>query len=309
MDNLLSGTDFGQLRAFVLVANARSFSRAAESLGVSSSALSQTIRGLEERLGVRLLNRTTRSVSPTEAGELLLRRVSPAIEELAVAMGQAERYREKIAGVVRIHAFRTAADLFLKPMLRSFGEACPDVVLDDTLDDEVVDVVAGGYDAAIRIGEVIERDMIAVRLGPDLRQIAVASPEYLARYGAPGNPRELTTHRCIGWRWEGHELPYKWEFNSDRKWFEVEVKGPLICNSKEFCLKAAAAGLGIAFATQELIAPYLEQGTLVPLLESWSAPFPGFYLCYPAQRQMAPALRAFIDAVKKTAPPSGQPKG
>jgi DNA-binding transcriptional LysR family regulator len=298
MDNLLSGTDFGQLRAFVLVANARSFSRAAETLGVSSSALSQTIRGLEERLGVRLLNRTTRSVSLTEAGEVLLQRVGPAIEELAVAMGNAQRYRERIAGVVKIHAFRNAADLFLKPMLRSFNDACPDVVLDVTLDDEVVDVVAGGYDAAIRIGEVIERDMIAVRLGPDLRQIAVASPEYLSRHGTPASPRELTTHRCIGWRWEGHELPYKWEFNTDGKWFEVEVKGPLICNSKDFCLKAAAAGLGIAFGTQELVAPYLEQGQLVPLLESWSAPFPGFYLCYPAQRQMAPPLRAFIDALR-----------
>src|SRR5580693_9886811 len=158
MDNLLSGTDFGQLRAFVLVANARSFSRAAESLGVSSSAL----------------NQTTRSVSLTEAGDALLRRISPAIDELAVAMGQAERYRETIAGVVRVHAFRTAADLFLQPMLRSFEQACPDVVLDVTLDDEVVDVVAGGYDAAIRIGEVIERDMVAVRLGAEMRQIAVA---------------------------------------------------------------------------------------------------------------------------------------
>src|SRR3984893_14655291 len=207
MDNVLSGTDFGQLRAFVLVANARSFTRAAESLGVSSSALSQTIRGLEERLGVRLLNRTTRSVSPTEAGEALLQRVSPAIEELAVAMGQAQSYREKIAGVVRIHAFRTAADLFLEPMLRSFNEACPDVVLDVTLSDEVVDVVAGSYDAAIRIGEVIERDMIAVRLGPDLRQIAVASPDYLARHKAPDSPSDLTRHRCIGWLWEDMACP------------------------------------------------------------------------------------------------------
>lgn len=297
MDNLLSGTDFGQLRAFVLVANARSFSRTAESLGVSASALSQTIRGLEERLGVRLLNRTTRSVSVTEAGEALLQRISPAIEELAAAMGQAQQYREKIAGVVRIHTFRTAADLFLKPMLRSFNEACPDVVLDVTLSDEVVDVVARGYDAAIRIGEVIERDMIAVRLGPDLRQIAVASPDYLARHGEPESPRELTTHRCLGWRWEGHELPYKWEFNRDGKWFDVEVKGPLICSSKEFCVKAAVEGLGIAFATEELVAPYVEQGRLVSLFESWSAPFPGYYLCYPAQRQMAPALRAFINAL------------
>jgi DNA-binding transcriptional LysR family regulator len=298
MDNLLSGTDFGQLRTFVLVANARSFSRTAESLGVSASALSQTIRGLEERLGVRLLNRTTRSVSMTEAGEALLQRISPAIEELAAAMDQAQQYREKLAGVVRIHSFRTAADLFLKPVLRSFNEAFPDVVLDVTLSDEVVDIVARGYDAAIRIGEVIERDMVAVRLGPDLRQIAVASPDYLARHGVPESPRELTTHRCLGWRWEGHELPYKWEFNRDGKWFEVEVKGPLICSSKEFCVKAAVEGLGIAFATEELVAPYVEQGRLVSLFESWSAPFPGYYLCYPAQRQMAPALRAFINALR-----------
>jgi DNA-binding transcriptional LysR family regulator len=301
MDPVLSGTDFGQLRAFVLVANALSFSRAAETLGVSSSALSQTIRGLEQRLGVRLLNRTTRSVSLTEAGEVLLQKVGPALEELAAALGDTQRFRERVAGVVRLHTFRTAADLFVKPILRPFNAAYPDVVLDVTLSDEVVDVVAKGYDAAIRIGEVIERDMIAMRLGPDLRQVAVASPDYLARHPAPANPRELAEHRCIGWRWDGHELPYKWEFNNDGKWFEVEVSGPLIFNSKEFCLEAAVEGLGIAFATQELAAPYIEQGRLVPLLESWSAPFPGFYLCYPAQRQMAPALRAFIDSLRSCA--------
>jgi DNA-binding transcriptional LysR family regulator len=298
LDKLLSGSEFGELRAFVQVARARSFSRAAESFGVSSSALSQTIRALEERLGVRLLNRTTRSVSPTGAGQALLEKVSPAIDELAAAMGQAQRHRERVAGVVRLHTFRTAADLFLRPMLRSFHDSCPDVVLDVTLSDEVIDMVAGRYDAAIRIGEVIDRDLIAVRLGNDLRQIAVASPDYLARHKAPRSPRELLAHRCIGWRWEGHEQPYKWEFNRDGKWFEVEVKGPVISNSKDFSLKAAVEGLGIAFATEELVAPYLQQGTLVPLLEAWSAPFPGFYLCYPKQRQMAPALRAFIDALR-----------
>lgn len=298
MDKVLSGPEFGELRAFVVVARARSFRRAAESLGVTSSALSQTIRGLEERLGVRLLNRTTRSVSPTGAGEALLQKVGPAIEELSVAMGQAHHYRESPGGLVRIHAFRTAADLFLRPVLRSFHEACPDVVLDITLSDEVVDIVAGRYDAAIRIGEVIDRDLVAVRLGNDLRQVAVASPDYLARHKAPRSPRELTAHRCIGWRWEGHELPYKWEFNREGKWFDVEVQGPLISNSKDFGLKAAAEGLGIAFATEELVAPYLANGSLVALLESWSAPFPGFFLCYPAQRQMAPALRAFIDALR-----------
>lgn len=298
MDSLISSGDFGQLRAFVAVAAALNFSRAAEKLGVSSSALSQMVRSLEERVGVRLLNRTTRNVSLTEAGEQLFQRVKPAVEELALALGQTSQYGERLAGVVRVHCFRLAAERFLRPVLRSFHEAYPDVVLDITLDDEVVDVVAGGYDVAIRIGEVIERDMIAIKLGPDLRQIAVASPDYLARRGTPQHPRELTSHQCIGWRWPGHERPYDWEFWENGKWFEVAVEGPIIANSKEFVLQAALDGLGIAFATDLLIGAHISTGRLVPLLEPWSAPFPGYYLCYPAQRQMAPALRAFIDAVR-----------
>jgi DNA-binding transcriptional LysR family regulator len=186
-------------------------------------------------------------------------------------------------------------------MLRAFHEKYPDVVLDITLDDEVVDVVAGGYDAAIRIGEVIERDMIAIKLGGDLRQIAVASPEYLARRGTPEHPRDLTSHSCIGWRWPGHERPYDWEFFEDGKWFEVAVEGPIIANSKEFGLQAALDGLGIAFATDYFVGPHIAAGRLVPLLERWSAPFPGYYLCYPERRQMAPILRAFIDAVRAVA--------
>jgi DNA-binding transcriptional LysR family regulator len=167
-DPLLSTGDFGQLRAFVAVAEALNFSRAAEKLGVSSSALSQMVRGLEERVGVRLLHRTTRSVSLTEAGDRLFQRVRPAVQELAAAIGQTSELRARPAGIVRIHCFRTAAELFLRPLLRPFHEAYPDVVLDIVLDDEVVDVVAGGYDAAIRIGEVIEQDMVAIKLGPDL---------------------------------------------------------------------------------------------------------------------------------------------
>lgn len=296
-DPILSAGDFGQLRAFVAVAEVLNFSRAAERLGVSASALSQMVRALEERVGVRLLHRTTRSVSLTEAGDRLFQRVRPAVEELAAALGQTSHLRDRPAGIVRVHCFKSAADLFLKPVLRPFHESYPDIVLDVTLDDEVVDVVAGGYDAALRIGEVIERDMVAVKLGPDLEQIAVASPEYLARRGAPQHPRDLTSHSCIGWRWPGHERPYKWEFCENGKWFEVEVEGPLIANSKEFGIQAAVDGLGIAFSTRHLCAPHVTAGRLVPLLEAWSAPFPGYYLCYPAQRQMAPALRAFIDAV------------
>jgi DNA-binding transcriptional LysR family regulator len=301
MDPLLSTTDFGQLRAFVAVAEALNFTRAAEKLGVSSSALSQLVRSLEERVGVRLLHRNTRSVSLTEAGDRLFQRVKPAVEELGAAIGQTSHLREQPVGLVRIHCFRTAADLYVRPILRSFHEAYPDVVLDITVDDEVVDVVEGRFDAAIRIGEVIEKDMVAIRLGPDLRQVAVASPDYLARRGSPQHPRDLLSHQCIGWRWPGHERPYKWEFLENGQWFEVAVEGPIIANSKEFCLQAALDGVGIAFPTDQLSAPHIAAGRLVPLLERWSAPFPGFYLCFPAQRQMAPPLRAFIDAVRSKA--------
>jgi DNA-binding transcriptional LysR family regulator len=290
-------SDFGQLRAFIAVAEALNFSRAAEKLGVSSSALSQLVRSLEERVGVRLLHRNTRNVSLTEAGDRLLQRVRPAVEELSAAIGQTSDLREQPIGLVRIHCFRTAAEVYVRPILKSFHETYPDVVLDITVDDEVVDLVAGRFDAAIRIGEVIEKDMVALRLGPDLRQVAVASPDYLARRGTPQHPRDLVSHACIGWRWPGHERPYKWEFQENGQWFEVAVEGPIIANSKEFCLQAAVDGLGIAFPTEQLSSSYVAAGQLVRLLEPWSAPFPGFYLCFPARRQMAPPLRAFIDTV------------
>ncbi|MBW8724190.1 MAG: LysR family transcriptional regulator [Inquilinus limosus] len=299
MDTLLSGSDYNQLRAFVAVGELLSFSRAAERLGVSPSALSQMVRGFEERVGVRLLNRTTRSVALTEAGDNLLRRVRPVVAELGDAIGQVRRYRERPAGTVRIHAFRSAAEAYLDPILPGFARSYPDVVLDITLDDEVVDIVAGGFDAAIRIGEVIEHDMIAVRLGPEMRQIAVASPDYLAAHGRPQHPRDLVRHRCIRWRWPGHATPYAWEFHEDGRWFSVAVDGPLIVDDKQMARRAALRGIGIGFAVEQAVAADIAAGRLVPLLEPWSAPFPGLFLCYPQQRQMAPALRAFIDAVRQ----------
>ena len=205
------------------------------------------VRALEERVGVSLFNRTTRSVSLTEAGAKLFERVRPAVEELAEALGETRERRANPAGTVRIHCFPGAADLHLTPILRAFSDAYPQIVLDITLDDAVVNIVAEGYDVAIRLGEVIDKDLIAVKLGPELRQTAVASPDYLARHGTPAHPRDLLAHRCIGW---------------------------------------------------QLIAPHIAKGRLVPLLEAWSAPFPGYYLCYPAQRQMAPSLRAVIDAIR-----------
>jgi DNA-binding transcriptional LysR family regulator len=295
---LLSAGDFNQLRAFVAVAGSLSFSRAAESLGVSSSALSQMVRALEEQVGVSLFNRTTRSVSLTDAGAQLFDRVRPAVEALAEALGETRERRATPTGIVRLHCFRAAADLYLTPILRAFSDAFPQVILDVTLDDAVVDIVAERYDVAIRLGEVIDKDLIAVKLGPDLRQTAVASPDYLARHGTPAHPRDLLGHRCIGWRWPGQKSPYKWEFMENGKWFEVAVDGPLISNLKDFGVQAAVDGVGVAFASQQLIAPHVLQGNLVPLLEAWSAPFPGYYLCYPAQRKMAPPLRALIDTIR-----------
>ncbi|MBP2300540.1 LysR family transcriptional regulator [Azospirillum picis] len=298
MEPLLSGTDFNQLRAFLAVADSLSFSRAAELLGVSPSALSQTVRGFEERLGVRLFNRTTRSVVLTEAGEALFRRVRPAVSELGGAIDQARQQRGRPAGTVRIHAFRSAAEKYIEPVLPAFARDYPEIIVDITLDDAVIDLVAGGYDAAIRIGEVIERDMVAVRLGPDLRQLAVAAPEYLALHGVPEHPRDLVNHRCIRWRWPGRPTPYAWEFFEDGAWFEVAVGGPLIVDDKRMALRAALQGVGIGFAVEDTVAEHIAAGRLRALLEPWSAPFPGLFLCYPQQRQMAPALRAFIDALR-----------
>ncbi len=300
LEPMLSAGDFGQIRAFAAVAEARSFTRAAERLGVSSQALSQTVRALEERLGVRLLNRTTRSVAPTEAGEEMLRQVGPAIADLGGALARARSRRGSPSGTVRVHSFRIAADLFLAPALRTLAERCPGVVLDVTLDDHVVDLVAGGFDAALRIGEAIEQDLRSLRLGPDLRQVAVASPDYLARHGRPEHPHDLIRHRCIGWRWPGREQPYRWEFQENGRWFEVAVAGPLIVNSRDFAVRAAVEGVGIAFAIEEAVASHVAASRLVPLLQAWSPRFPGFFLCYPAQRQMAPALRAVIDVLRAT---------
>ena len=298
---MISTADFGQLRAFVAVGEALSFSRAAATLGVSASALSQMVRGFEERVGMRLLNRTTRRVSLTAAGETLLERVRPAVADLGAAVEQIRTSRERPAGLVRVHAFRVAAELFLEPMIRPFNDAYPDVTLDITLDDAVVDMVAGRYDAAIRIGEVIERDMIAVRLGPELRQIVVASPDYLARHGAPASPHDLRAHQCIRWRWPGHAAAYSWEFWESGRWFDVAVDGPLIVNSRDLEWQAALAGVGLAFVVERKVATLIDAGRLIPLLQQWTAPFPGFFLCYPEQRQMAPALRAFINHVRVVA--------
>lgn len=299
---MIHPSEFGALRAFAAVAEQRSFSRAAEQLGVSSSALSQLIRGLEERLGIRLLHRTTRSVSLTEAGAALLAEVAPAIDSLAGALEQARSAARQPTGTVRLHCFHAAADRFVVPILPKLARDFPDITLDLTIDDMVVDLVGSGYDAGIRIGELIERDMVALRLGGDIRQLAVAAPAYLAEHGVPQTPKDLLQHRCIRWRWPGQPGPYAWEFFEKGHWFSVAVEGPLITTSRAVMVDAALAGVGIAFLKEESVVDAFARGELVPLLTDWSVPFPGYYLCYPQQRQMAPALRAVIDTIHAAAP-------
>jgi DNA-binding transcriptional LysR family regulator len=289
------------LRAFVAVAERGSFSKAAEQLGLSPSSLSQTIRMFEERLGVRLLHRTTRSVALTEAGERLLLRIRPALDELDAAVADVGQFRDRPAGVVRVRCLRHAFRAYVEPVLAQFHETYPDIKLDILVDDAIVDLVAGGFDVGFTLGEVLEKDMVGVRIGEDMRQIAVAAPSYIARYGRPETPKDLLNHKCLRWRWAGRATPYNWEFFVNGAWIEVEVDGPLILSEHPMTIDAAVKGMGIAFWVEHELRPLIAEGKLVPLLEDFSAPFPGFYICYPQQRQMAPALRAFIDFVKANA--------
>jgi len=298
MTPTVQGSEYAQLRAFVAVAEVTSFSRAAEQLGITPSSLSQTIRLLEERLSLRLLNRTTRSVSVTPAGEALLHRLRPAMDEIGAALANASRFRDAAAGTVRVHAARVAAAAHIAPILGDFTRAYPDILLDITVDDAVVDIVAGGWDVALRPGEVVEKDMIAVQLGGEHRQIAVATPEFVAAHGAPATPEDLQRFNCIRWRWSGRPLPYNWEFCRDGSWFEVVVRGTPIVSERPMMIGACLDGVGIAFATDLEVGGLVREGRLIPMLEDYCAPYPGYFLCYPKQRQMAPALRAFIDFLR-----------
>jgi DNA-binding transcriptional LysR family regulator len=299
----MRGSEFADLKAFATIARHGHFARAAAELGVSPSALSQTLRQLEERLGVRLLHRTTRSVAPTEAGARLLARLSTVFAELDAALEDVNAFRDRPAGRLRLTVPRSAYVHFVQPVLGRYHAACPDVVLDITVDDAVVDIVAGGYDAGIRLGERLEQDMVAVPLGGPLRQLAVASPDYLARHGAPRTPQELLQHACINWRQAGTPAPYAWEFAHEGRWFEVAVTGPLILNDRRLAVDAAIAGLGITFWTDRFLQPFLDAGQLVPLLDAYSPPFPGFYLHYPAGGHTPAALRALITVLQEASAP------
>ena len=291
----MRGSDIAELRAFAAVCEHHSFTRAAAHLGMSGSALSQVIRTLEERLGTRLLNRTTRSVAPSEAGERLLAGLLPALRDLEAAVLAVTARDDAPAGRLRVNSSRLAALPHIAPLIGPFPRAYPGISLDVTVDDTLIDIVAGGFDAGIRLGESLDRDMIAVQLGGPLRLVAVASPEYCARHGLPLAPHDLLQHRGLNTRWPTDGSPYRWEFERDGQELEIAVPGQVITNEAEILVRAACDGAGIAYVPEPLVAGLIASGQLTHLLADWSPPFPGFHLYYPSRRQMLPALRAFID--------------
>jgi DNA-binding transcriptional LysR family regulator len=299
----MRGTEFAELRAFAAVAEQGNFVRAAARLRLSPSTLSQIIRSLEARIGVRLLNRTTRSLALTPAGERLLARFKPAMAEMEASIEDARALQGRPAGLVRLHTSRSATTMFLEPVFGRFRDAYPDILLDLTIDDAVINIVEAGYDAGIRLGELLENDMMAVKLGGDIRQIAVATPEYLAQHGTPATPADLLNHRCINWRQPGSKGLYNWEFFENGHWIAVAVNGPSTVSHRDVSIQAALQGVGIAFWAEHMVRPLVEAGRLVPLLEEFSAEFPGWYLYYPKQHYMPTALRAFIDFLRDCHPP------
>ena len=294
----MRGVEFAELAAFMAVASEKSFRRAAERLGMSPSALSHTIRSLELRLGARLLNRTTRSVAPTQAGQDLFDRLRPALAEMESATRDVGAYQARPKGVVRVNLPQVAAQLVVAPLLADFLRVYPDVRLDLVIDNSITDVVAKGFDAGIRSGDLVHKDMVAVRLTADIRMAVVGSPAYFARRSIPEVPRELREHACVTYRWHETTALFRWQFHDADDSLDVDIDSVMTVNDTNLLLDAALRGVGIAFLPENLVMPYLDSGQLVRCLEAWCRPFAGFYLYYPSRPQMPAALRAFIDFVK-----------
>lgn len=291
-------SDINDLLAFIAVAREHSFTKAAAKLGVSQSALSHTLRGLETRLGVRLLNRTTRSVAPTQAGERLLQSVAPRFEEIEAELAALNTLRDKPAGTIRISSADYAADTILLPKLAKFLPNYPDIKVEIGIDDRLVDIVAERFDAGIRDGEQVAKDMIAVRIGPDLRMAVVGAPSYFSKHSPPKKPQDLTDHACINLRLPTRGGLYGWEFEKNRRKLNVHVEGQLIFNRPAQMLNAALAGLGLAYLLKDVVQPYLSAGRLKGVLEDWCPPFPGYHLYYPSRRQPSPAFALLVDALR-----------
>jgi DNA-binding transcriptional LysR family regulator len=290
-------SDLTTLSAFLIVAEERSFTRAGKRLGVSPSAMSHAMRALEESLGVRLLSRTTRSVAPTNAGQQLLSRLRPAVTDIQEALDQISGLRDKPAGRVRLLMPRFAVESILAPKLAQFARDYPEILLDVTTDDSRMDLVAGGFDAGIHLGEFIQKDMIAVRVGADHQPVIVGSPSYFALHPKPKFPRDLLQHQCINFR-HGSAGVYRWEFQKGKKSLSVAVHGPLIVDDVALVLRAALDGVGLAFLSQHQVQSQLDVGALVSVLEPWCQPYPGFFMYYPSRRQQPPAMSALIDVLR-----------
>jgi DNA-binding transcriptional LysR family regulator len=292
------GKNTHDLMAFLAVARERSFTRAAAQLGVSQSALSHAIRGLEERLGLRLLTRTTRSVAPTEAGERLIRTVGPKFEQIDSELTALTELREKPAGTIRITTGEHAAQVVLWPALAALLPRYPDIKVELMIDYGLTDIVAERYDAGVRLGEQVAKDMIAVRIGPDFGMAVVGAPAYFEARPKPKKPQDLTAHDCINIRLPTYGGIYAWEFEKRGRELKVRVDGQLVFNNIALRLNAVLAGCGLAYLPEDQVAPYLADGRLVRVLDDWCAPFPGYHLYYPSRRQPAPAFAVLVEALR-----------
>jgi DNA-binding transcriptional LysR family regulator len=288
--------DLGELAAFAVVAEERSFTRAAVRLGISQSALSHSMRGLEKRLGLQLLARTTRSVSPTAAGTALLQDLTPALERIERSLAEARKRRESPTGRIRLIIPRTAANMVLLPKLARFARTYPEIVLEVTSSYDPVDLVAGEYDAGVQIGEFIQRDMIAVRVSKDLRLAVVGSPEYFKARKIPRTPRDLKDHACIGFRFSSGI--YRWEFEKGRKALTVNPQGPATFDDPDLVVQAVLNGVGIATTLEQPLSEMIAEGRLVQVLKDWCPTFPGYFLYYPSRRNQPAALAALINTLR-----------
>jgi DNA-binding transcriptional LysR family regulator len=291
--------DMNLLPLFLAVAEEDNFRAAADRLGVTRSAVSQGVRRLEDAFGTTLVTRTTRSVRLTGAGERLREALSQPLSDIGAALDRVAGEDEP-RGLLRIAVTSIAEQFLSGPLIASFAQTHPKVTIDITVTDEEFDIVAAGFDAGVRLGEVIEQDMIAVPLTGDQRELAVAAPAYLAVHGTPAHPRELVHHRCIGWRRAPNVAPYRWEFEENGVPFDVAVEPQITTNDLRFMLRSALCGAGITFATEETFRPFVETGELVPLLQDFLPPFPGFFLYFPQRRNMAPKMRALIEHIRRS---------
>jgi DNA-binding transcriptional LysR family regulator len=291
-------TDLNDLQAFLAVAREGSFTRAAARLGVSQSALSQTLRGLETRLGLRLLSRTTRSVAPTEAGERLLHALGPALDGIDAALADLSELREKPSGTIRITATENAATAVLWPALVRLLPDYPDIHVEIAIGYGLSDIVAERFDAGVRSGEIVSKDMISVRIAPDMRMAVVGAPSYFTNRPRPKTPQDLTGHKCINLRLPTHGGLYVWEFEKNRRELNVRVEGQLVFNTAAFLLIAALEGFGLAYLPEQQVQGHLDEGRLVRVLADWCPPFSGYHLYYPSRRQPTPAFNLLVEALR-----------